>query len=178
MRIVPIQKVTEAVLTTISNQLQKAYAPFLKEVELEAKIEMPSEAYDPSRDQYRAGPILELLSKRTLPEEEKLLAITSEDLYTPGLNFIFGQAQKPGKMALISLHRLRPEFWGSAEDRELFHARAAKEAVHELGHTLGMGHCKNEDCVMTFSNRIEQTDGKSSSFCKNCREEVERILKR
>jgi archaemetzincin len=38
-----------------------------------------------------------------------------------------------GRAALISLFRLKPEFYGEPANEELFLERAVKEAVHELG---------------------------------------------
>ncbi|MEM1521389.1 MAG: hypothetical protein QXK42_07610, partial [Candidatus Korarchaeum sp.] len=39
-------------------------------------------------------------------------------------NFIFGEAQCPGKAAIISLFRLRPEFYGEEPNRQLFMERS------------------------------------------------------
>ena len=93
-----------------------------------------------------------------------MLAVTACDLYVEGLNFVFGLAERPGSAAVISLYRLG--IGARAETRRL---RTLKEAVHELGHTLGMSHCPNPGCVMHFSNSLGDTDRKAASFCQSCR---------
>jgi archaemetzincin len=96
------------------------------------------------------------------------LGIIDADLYVPGLNFVFGEADLMGCCALISLTRLRQEFYSLPADSGLFFQRVAKEAVHEIGHTLGLNHCPDVRCVMHFSNSLEDTDIKSSYLCANC----------
>ena len=49
---------------------------------------------------------------------------------------------------------------------------ALKEAVHELGHTLGLAHCPNAKCVMHFSNSLADTDRKGSVLCPVCQRRV------
>jgi archaemetzincin len=128
------------------------------------KLEGAERFYDPHRRQYHAGGIISLLK----PEKDKLtLIITSRDLYIPGLNYVFGYA--PGGVGVVSTKRLDPRFYGGSYDRRLFLERAVKEAVHEIGHLMGLGHCPNHDCVMHFSNNILDTDRKSSQLCGDCR---------
>jgi archaemetzincin len=81
---------------------------------------------------------------------------------------VFGEAECPGKTAVISVHRLKPEFYERKPDEDLLLERTTKEAVHELGHTFGLQHCPNPFCVMYFSNSIFETDRKQSLFCNKC----------
>ncbi|MEM2393532.1 MAG: archaemetzincin family Zn-dependent metalloprotease [Candidatus Bathyarchaeia archaeon] len=133
-------------------------------------IALPRDAFDAARGQYRSDMILGLV--RSYAEKSrgfaKVLGVVDVDIFVPGLNFVFGEADCPGKATLISLWRLRPEFYGRPQNFELFVERATKEAVHELGHTFGLGHCINPFCVMYFSNSIFDTDRKKSLFCNIC----------
>jgi archaemetzincin len=138
----------------------------------------PEEAYDKKRKQYRSDVILNEIQKHAETEKtlDKFLGIVDLDIFVAPLNFVFGEARCPGKAALISLHRLKPEFYGKQPNVDLFVERSTKEAVHELGHTIGLEHCSNPFCVMYFSNSIFETDRKQSLFCNKCYLKVEATL--
>lgn len=145
-------------------------------------IEVPSDSYNRVRQQYVSEPILNEVLRFALNLEREtgesciVLGVTDVDIYAPGMNFIFGEAQCPGKAAIISLFRLRPEFYGEGSNKQLFMERAVKEAVHEIGHTLGLRHCGNPVCVMHFSLHIGMTDRKTSKFCRDCMIKLKTIV--
>ncbi|NJE60803.1 archaemetzincin family Zn-dependent metalloprotease [Thermococcus sp. 21S7] len=128
-----------------------------------------SDAYNPLRRQYLGRKFLPPLSKLRMEKKaHAVLGITSLDLYEEGLNFVFGLAHAGLGAAVISTFRLRPESYGDAPDEGLFIERAIKEAMHELGHVFGLGHCPDERCVMHFSNSILDTDIKEPVYCPVC----------
>jgi archaemetzincin len=94
------------------------------------------------------------------------------DLYIPILTFVFGEAQVGGPCAVVSLHRLRQEFYGLPEDREILRYRLVKEAVHEIGHTLDLTHCDDYRCAMAPSHAVEWIDLKDSALCASCQSRV------
>lgn len=128
-------------------------------------------AFDPARNQYHATAILGRLAELA-GDDTRLLGVTELDLYVPVLTFVFGEAQLAGRCALVSVHRLREEFYGLPPANDLLHERMVKEAVHELGHTFGLRHCDDWRCVMASAHGVERLDVKSTEFCPACRAAV------
>lgn len=127
-------------------------------------------AYNPERNQYHAGTILNYLSQIVYPNMVRLIALVGFDLYEEGLNFVFGEAQYGGKCAVVSTYRLRHP------DERIYFERVFKETNHELGHTFGLKHCEDPKCVMSFSNSIKDVDRKSRDFCPKCRQKLDYVL--
>ncbi len=161
--IVPTGDIDQELLERLADVLSERYGiPF----GITDPAEIPEEAYDPKRGQYLSSAILERLSEDH--DAIKILGVIDRDLFVPGLNFVFGEAEISGKSTIISLTRLRQSYYGLPEDEDRFFDRAAKEAVHELGHSFGLRHCADPGCVMYFSNNMADTDRKSSEFCPRC----------
>ena len=139
-------------------------------VEIKAGFSDLAQAYNPERRQYLSSKLLASLGKSE--GDERVVGIADVDLYVPRLNFVFGEADMVSGTAIISLCRLRQEYYGLAPDEALFLKRATKEIVHELGHTFGLGHCPNNKCVMHFSNSLADTDLKEAHFCSKCRPKI------
>ncbi len=129
-----------------------------------------AQAYNLKRKQYFSSKLLASLKKSE--RDERVVGIADVDLYVPRLNFVFGEADIVSGTAIVSLYRLRQEYYGLAPDEALFLERATKEIVHELGHTFGLGHCPNNKCVMHFSNSLADTDLKEAHFCNKCRPKI------
>jgi archaemetzincin len=125
-------------------------------------------AYDAARAQYASIAALERLARGCPDDAAKLLAVTSRDLFIPVLTFVFGQAQLNGRVGVVSLARLRQEFYGLPPDREIYLERARKEALHETGHLFGLVHCTDPACAMSLSTGVRQIDRKEAAFCRPC----------
>jgi len=125
-------------------------------------------AFDVGRQQYHSSRIL-LGLKNLVPPGDRILGVTAVDLFIPILTFVFGEAQLHGPTAVVSSFRLNPELYGLAPDARVLTLRLIKEAIHELGHTFGLRHCVQFDCVMHASTYAEEIDLKGKSFCRDCK---------
>jgi len=141
---------------------------FGKEVCMGRPLNSPDYAFNGKRKQHFSTAILLKLKGIERETGDRVLGVTEHDLYVPSLNFVFGEADLQNRVTIISLRRLSQEFYGLTEDMDRLKERAIKEAVHELGHTYGLGHCSNPLCVMHFSNSLLDTDIKKASFCPQC----------
>lgn len=134
------------------------------------------EAYDPVRNQYNSTWILAQILKLAPGENCKILGISGLDLYVPVLTFVFGEAQLDGKAAVVSSFRLRDELYGLPKNPEKLKERLKKEAIHELGHTFGLIHCHDPNCVMFTSTYAEEIDFKSIELCPVCSEFLRKLF--
>ena len=133
----------------------------------------PAPSYHPERQQYHSSEILHRMQTMVRPQDWRFLAIANVDLYIPILKYVFGEAQMGGPCAVVSIHRLRQEFYGLAPDLSLLRERLLKESVHELGHTLDLRHCQDYSCVMASSHSVEWIDLRESTMCDSCRTQAE-----
>lgn len=134
-------------------------------------IDLPA-TFDPVRKQYSSSLILQQLIASPPADACKILGITDVDLFIPILTYVFGEAQLDGIGAVVSLHRLKNQFYGLPEDDGLMVERLLKEAVHELGHTFGLFHCTWFGCALNASTYVEDIDQKSCELCLDCRDAI------
>jgi archaemetzincin len=162
--LVAVGEIDKNVIDRLRIDLNKV---FNKQVSIGKGMPDPDYAYNKKRNQYLSTSILNAITEqKEYAPYEKILGMVDHDLYVPELNFVFGEASR--KAAVISVTRLRQTFYHLPEDQSLFHRRVLTEAVHELGHSFGLGHCQNPRCVMFFSNSLTDTDRKGSEFCQKC----------
>jgi len=134
------------------------------------RMDTPEYAYNETRRQYNSKLVLEHLIRCCPSDSFRIIGVTHVDLYITILKYVFGLAQMNGRPAVISTFRLRPQYYDQQSNTGLLQIRLEKTALHELGHTLGLTHCRDRRCVMYSSTRIEDTDLKKPGFCPTCLE--------
>lgn len=116
-------------------------------------------ALDRDRGQYNASVILRKLRESLPADGIVYVGITEEDLFSPGLNFVFGQASLSQRTGVYSLRRYR------AKDEKLFLRRSLKLLAHEAGHIFSIHHCVTWRCVMQGANSLGEDDEHPMHLC-------------
>lgn len=122
-----------------------------------------------------APPVHEMLADEALnallavsTPGEWSLGIASFDLLAASGEPVFGRATVEGCCAVVGIRRLDPVFHGRSPNPERFRRRLVAEAVHELAHVAGLGHCRDDGCVMFASAELDETDRKGTQPCLRC----------
>jgi archaemetzincin len=164
IRIIPLgfgQGPEAALLVQLRDFLEAAFS---SQVTIQKNVKMPEGCYDGERKQYHAGKILSGLMQNPWVHREKNLnlAVVTDDLFAPDLNFVFGYADYVHHISVISLSRL------VSKNRKLTLRRVFKIARHEIGHMYGLVHCTAPLCVMRGVNNLEELDASTLSMCNGC----------
>ena len=169
IRIVPINDVDAVFLGRLALCIEER---FLATCIVNRTLRVPRTTLNSVRKQMFFNTLVARVAVANAEPDVVRLAITDYDLYKTSHQFVFGDASEEQHIAIVSLHRLRNEFYGERVDGNLLFQRTLKESVHDLGHAFGLKHCFNARCAMYFSNSIYDTDNKLSHFCENCEKRI------
>lgn len=167
VREAPVQVLVQPLGTGLSTRfIQRSFENIKKHVlgaQLSETRPMPTSAYLPSRDRYRADSLIRWLHGMAGPDQV-ILAITNLDISTTKDSIadwgVMGLGYQPGNACVASDFRLvkKEYFW--------------KIALHELGHTAGLSHCPVDTCLMVDAEGHDRTEV-MKDFCPSCRKQLE-----
>ncbi len=122
------------------------------------------------RNQIDISSLIKLFRSSVKPESSVIdIIFLSSDIYYKDKEYIFAATHIPSKTIVISLCRLSRTYdLGGFTDENTLRTRVFKEILHELGHLLGLDHCNDEKCVMSFSPNLRALDDKLPFFCRVC----------
>jgi len=166
--LIPLGHIDPLATSIIAAHLQAVLGLF---TDIQSPHPLPEDAFMSMRNQYDASKIIQTLAADNKGAPLKI-GVTARDISIPILTYVYGESQLGGRIAVISIHRLH-HF-----DRQLVFQRAAKTAIHEAGHLLGLEHCFEVDCLMRFSKQTDQLDLLPMHFCASCQYEADRRLKK
>jgi len=139
-------------------------------------MDNPSYALDKQRLQYDVGPILQHMESKWFKSADKVICILDVDLFVPVFTHVFGEARQGGRVAFVSIFRLRENPMETFDGSAIALERAAKIALHELCHLYDLTHCESRHCLMHFSGSLPDLDQSSFSLCRYCRQFFEEAL--
>ncbi len=173
IRVVPVGNPPEKILEILCSQLERLLR--LK-CRLLGRIDIPQDAHNHWRKQYNAEMIMQDVSNipevKFIDKEVPTLMITDQDIYFKGLNFVFGVEDPVNSCCIVSLARLRPEFYDQRPDEGLVTERLIKKAMHEIGHLKGLDHCPLRTCIMSYSPSVADIDTKKKEYCNSCKVKI------
>lgn len=154
----PFDDLPDAYTNAVFNQFKIIFS----KVELKKSIPLPKTAFNPQRQRYRADTIIAYLHRKNT-QKDLTIGLTNKDISATKNKIqdwgVMGLGYCPGNTCVASTFRLNKE----KAAIQLF-----KVAIHELGHTQGLAHCKIKYCFMRDAEGKNPTD-EETDFCLNCK---------
>jgi predicted Zn-dependent protease len=158
-------------------------------VELREAAPVPKAGDEPARGQHLAGKMLGAL-RADLPRLKTMkrvgaapgaapvpatagapdlaIFLTDVDLYKPGTDGAFGEADPRGKAAVLSSRRLLEAFYRRKTDPVKQRARLVKLTLMILGRLRGLPDCGDRACAMFTTAALADVDLKPEKYCASC----------
>ncbi len=178
--VINLGKVDKSLNDTVIEAIKTTYG--FKVVDLGEETIPPNYYITIKSPRYRADSIIRHL-KTTKPDSiDYVVGLTAFDISTtkrdakgdilkPNHKYsdwgIFGLGYVSGPSCVISSYRL------TTKNKNVFYSRMKKVVIHELGHNLGLPHCKNKNCVMTDAvEKISTIDNEGIELCEDCKGKI------
>lgn len=167
--LLPVGRIDVAHFECVLRPLMETFG---RRVEFGQRLPVPKYAFNPTRNQYHSAAIMKRVESALESSWDAAIGISREDLFVPEVPFVFGEADRSTRSALLSLARLKPDA-GSLEAREeLLRKRLISEAIHQVGLLRGLAHCPNNRCVMFYAASVAEIDKRGSNLCANCKKRL------
>lgn len=151
----------------LANELVVGLKHIKKDVVLLPQKSFSKNTFYPPRNRFRADSILKVYGN-TFKTDTIFVGLTHKDISTT-LNKnkdwgVMGLAKCPGNVCVTSTFRV---------DKKKIKNQFFKVVIHEIGHTEGLPHCKNKNCIMMDANGKNILDSKTE-FCTSCKKHLEK----
>ena len=163
-----------AIGTVPPGLLRELEEPLLTQLQVAATtsravLQAPTYAFNKDRNQYHSNAIM----RRLVPLLEGftfVIGVTAVDLFVPDSPFVFGEADREARVAVVSIARLK-----TSPEGDVLLRRAQVETIHQAGHLLGLSYCDDPRCVMFFATSVQDCDRKGLALCNVCRNELQKL---
>lgn len=167
--LLPVGRIDVTQFEAVRAPLQECFG---RTVEVGMRLPVPKYAYNPNRGQYHSAAIMKRIEEARSTDWDAAIGVSQEDLFVPEVPFIFGEADRSTRTALLSLARLRPD-GGVPEARDdVLRRRLISEAIHQVGLLRGLAHCPNNRCVMFYAASVLEIDKRGAALCANCKKRL------
>lgn len=174
--LLPLGNVSAQYLDSVSTAIKNEYH---FDVSVLAEIKIPEKFFvNIKSSRYRADSLIKYLRRIKPDTVDYIMGITEQDISVtnrgengniknPESKFadwgVFGFGYVGNSSSIISSFRIKNA------DEKIFFSRFQKIVLHELGHNLGLPHCKNKMCVMCdAAETIRTIDRVNKALCDDC----------
>lgn len=174
VKILPMGNVPQKVIDELTSEFK---AVFGAKSTILPRVNVPISSFNQWKKQFNGEAILNEIARsgagKFIEKSIPTVIVTDVDIFAGALNFAFGVEAPDLGCCLISISRLRTEFYGQSPSMGALKDRTVKEAIHALGHYFGLKHCKYKSCVMAASSVVEDIDAREKKFCGGCKYDLE-----
>lgn len=167
--VVPLGEVDFMLVNRLASNIGQV---FNRSVDILKGMKVPDEAFNVIRNQHYASIILQKLERVKVNSKEQIVAVCEEDIYLPDEPYVLAHFDVVSGTAVISLNKIRQEFYGLPEDETKVYDRLFKLAVQQVAYMSEIPGCRNPVCINYYSVNMMDIDNRGSKLCDICRRQL------